>query len=335
MHSEMSHEADRQRYILPKLSWGNYNTLMKLISPVLSDPARFRKHVLDHYAQYGWRSACDAFGVKKSTLYDWRRLYQDSGRRISSLVPKSTRPHHTRTMILDPRLVEFIKSMRLEFDNLGRAKIKYFLDEFAKKHQVSSYGTTKIGLIIKRKGYSFGKVRQRRRVKPLITRVKRSPGETLPGYLEMDTLHLWVLGKKYYFVTILDVVTRFAWVILAKTSSGRQTVSALKEFARQYKYPVKTIQTDNGSEFLGEFSQYLEKTGIKHEFIYPQSPRINGFIERFNRTFKEEFLYKYELDISEEKFNEKLTRYLTWYNTKRPHQSLNMRPPVVYMEELG
>ena len=308
---------------------------MKFISPELSDPAKFRKHVLNHYRRYGWRSACDAFGVRKSTLYDWRKQYLLSGKRPSSLIPKSTRPHHTRTMTLKPELVGFIKTMRQEFDNLGRAKIKYFLDEFAAKQNLDSYGTTKIGLIIKRRNYNFGKRKLKRRARPLTSRVKRSPKETLPGYIEMDTLHLWVLGRKHYFVTVLDVVTRFAWVKLAKGPSSRQTTFALKQFTEEYRYPIRVVQTDNGSEFLGEFDRYLEKLAIKHEFIYPRSPKINGFIERFNRTFKEEFLYKHELDISEAKFNEKLTQYLIWYNTKRPHQSLNMRPPIVYMQEIN
>lgn len=330
----MSHETDRRRYLLPRLSWGNYNTLMKLISPELSDPAKFRRHVLGHYYQYGWRSACDAFGVKKSTLYDWRKRYLSSGKKPFSLVPRSTRPHHTRTMTLDPKLVEFIKSMRLKFDNLGRAKIKYFLDEFARNQGLSSYGTTKIGLVIRRKGYTFAKAKSKPKRKLLSPRLKRSPQEIIPGYLEMDTLHLWVLGKKYYFVTALDVVTRFAWVSLAKSPSSRQAVAALKQFTQEYSHKIRVVQTDNGSEFLGEFNQYLEEVGIKHEFIYPRSPKVNGYIERFNRTFKEEFLYKYELDIPEKKFNKKLTKYLIWYNTRRPHQSLAMRPPAVYMQEL-
>lgn len=142
---------NRTRYILPKLSWGNYNTLMKLISPKLSDPAVFRLHVLEHYYKYGWRSACDGFEVGKSTLYDWRKLYESSFKKSFSLVPKTTRPHYTRTQTLDPKLVEFIKQMRKDFGNLGKLKIKVFLDEYAKDIGKKSYGTTKIGTIIKRK----------------------------------------------------------------------------------------------------------------------------------------------------------------------------------------
>lgn len=331
----MSHETNQRRYILPTLSQGNYNILMKLISPKLSDPAVFRKHVLDHYYKYGWRSAVDAFGVGKSTLYDWKRIFEKSGKNKYSLVPKSTRPHHTRVMTTTPELVEFIKQMRLEFDNIGKLKIKYFLDEYAKDLGKESYGTTKIGLIIKRRGFNFKVKKQKHKRKPLVSRVKRSPKETIPGYIEMDTVHLWVLGRKHYFITALDVVTRFAWVSLVKSPSSRWATSAYQHFTKQYKHKVRVVQTDNGSEFMGEFNKHLQSLNVKHEFIYPRSPQINGYVERFNRTFKEEFLYKYELDIQDTKFNQKLIKYLTWYNTKRPHQSLNMKPPIVFMQQFN
>jgi hypothetical protein len=328
----MSHQTDRKRYILPYLSEGNYNTLMKLLSPSLGDPARFRLHVLKHYYKYGIGSAMDAFGLPKTTIYTWKRVYEISGKKKSSLIPKSTRPHKTRRMTLNPSLVEFIKAMREEYDHIGRAKIKYFLDEYARKQCVNTYGTTKIGLIIKRKNFNFAKKKKKHKTKPLILRVKRSPKETIPGYIEMDTVHLWVLGKKHYFITAMDVVTKFAWVYLAKSPSSRQAMLAYQEFTKQYRHKVRVIQTDNGSEFLGEFQVYLENKNIKQEFIYPRSPKVNGYVERFNRTFKEEFLYKHELDIAEDKFNQKLTKYLIWYNTVRPHQSLNMKPPMEYMQ---
>jgi transposase InsO family protein len=331
----MSHETNRRRYILPYLTQGNYNTLMKLVSPELSNPAAFRLHVLKHYYKYGIGSAMDAFSLPRTTIYTWKRKYEVSAKSLSSLIPKSTRPHKTRKMTLSPQLVEFIRSMRVEYDHIGRAKIKYFLDEYAKEQELGSYGTTKIGLIIKRKGFNFGRIRQKHKVRPLTLRVKRSPREATPGYIEMDTVHLWVLGKKYYFITALDVVTRFAWVSLAKSPSSRQATLAYQQFTKKYKHKVRVVQTDNGSEFLGEFQIYLEKESIKHEFIYPRSPKVNGYVERFNRTFKEEFLYKYELDIQNKAFNQKLTKYLVWYNTKRPHQSLNMKAPTEFMQNFN
>jgi len=58
-------------------------------------------------------------------------------------------------------------------------------------------------------------------------------------------------------------------------------------------------------------------------------------MERFNRTFKEEFLYKHELAITEQAFSQKLTKYLVWYNTRRPHQSLNMKSPTEFMQNFN
>lgn len=328
----MSHETNRIRYLTSYFRRRDYNTLMKMISPGLSDPAVFRLKVLDHHYKYGWKSAVDAFGVGKSTLYEWKKVYESSGKNKYCLVPKSTRPHHTRTMTLNPQLVEFIKAMRVEYGNLGRAKIKPFLDEYAKSIGINSYATTKISTIVRRKNFFFERKRKKKARKPLTQWVKRSPKEKVPGYIEMDIVHLWILERKYYFVTALDVVTRFAWVSIAKSPSSKWTRIAFDEFTRQYQHKIRAVQTDNGSEFLKDFHKHLESKSIKHEFAYPRSPKINGYIERFNRTFREEFLYRYELSITENKFEQKLNQYLTWYNTKRPHCSLNMKSPLEHMQ---
>lgn len=335
----MSHETDRTRHILPKLTKGNYNTLMKLISNSLkfsvSDCAKFRLHVLDHYFKHGIMSTCDAFNLPRSTVYDWRKSFLSSKRNIVSLVPKSTRPINTRQMITNPNLVLFIKSMREEYGSLSKYKIKPFLDEYARKQGLPLYGTTKIGLIIKRRHFFFEtKSKRKFKRKPFVVRLKRSPKETLPGYIEMDSVILQVLGRKFFFLTAIDIVTRFAWVKMTTNHSSRQAKLSLIQFMQNYKYNLRTVQTDNGSEFLGEFDDYLTKINVKHEFIYLKSPKINGCVERFNRTIQEEFIQRNDEIIYDlEKFNQKLQNYLIWYNTKRPHYSLGQIPPTEYMQK--
>jgi len=336
----MSHETDRTRYILPKLGKGNYNTLMKLITNSLtfsvSDAAKFRLHVLDHYYQHGIKSTCHAFNLPRSTIYDWRGIFEASGRRITSLIPKSTRPVKTRQMTTSPTLVEFIKAMRESYGHLGKLKIKPFLDEYAKSQGLPLYGTTKIGLIIKRKHFFFETTKKKRtkKRKPLYPRLRYAPKEVTPGYIEVDTISVWALGRKYYFVTAIDIVTKFAWVKMVSNPSSKQAKLAFVEFQKEYKYPLRMVQTDNGSEFLGEFDAYLNEIGLKHQFIYQKSPKINGVVERFNRTIQEEFIerndeYMYDLD----KFNLKLANYLIWYNTKRPHYALGQISPLAYMQK--
>lgn len=335
----MSHETDRTRYILPKLGKGNYNTLMKLISNSLkfsvSDCAKFRLHVLDHYFKHGIRSTCDAFNLPRSTVYDWRKSFLSSKRKIISLVPKSTRPIKTRQMVTNPNLVEFIKSMREEYGSLSKYKIKPFLDEYAKENNLPMYGTTKIGVIIKRKHFFFETRPKRKKTKrPLTVRLKHAPKEKDLGYIEMDSISIFVVDKIYYFVTAIDVVTKFAWVKIVKNHSSSEATLVFKEFVSNYKKNIRVVQTDNGTEFLGEFNSHLEQQNIKHEFIYLRSPKINGVVERFNRTIQEEFIQRNDdLILSDQqKFNLKLQNYLIWYNTKRPHYSLGQIPPTEYMQ---
>ena len=54
--------------------------------------------------------------------------------------------------------------------------------------------------------------------------------------------------------------------------------------------------------------------------IYPKSPKINGVVERFNRTLQEEFINRNdEIYVDLDAFAEKLTGYLRWVNGTRPH----------------
>lgn len=336
----MPSDVHRKVYCLPKFSSGNYHALMKSIHNLhsfeSSDVAKYRHHILLFFYQYGLRATLDAFEVKQSTLYDWKKAYEQSGKRLASLVPKSTRPTHTRQMIVDPKLIDCIKSMRVDYGNLGKEKLKPFVDAFAKEHGVTNYGATKIGKIIKNKHYFFeGKGTVTRKRKPCLgIRAKYAPKERTPGYIQMDSVTVYITGKRYYFSCAIDIVTKFAHCAVVPSLKARYAVTTVQEFQRQYGQTIRMVQTDNGSEFLGDFHAYLEEQEIEHIFSYPHSPKVNGTVERFNRIIQEEFINRsdelyYDLPI----FKAKLTRYLTWYNTQRPHHSLKLQAPLQYLQQ--
>lgn len=328
------------RYIRPKYSRQGYIALMKLIGNSLgfdlSDPARFRHKCLLHFYQFGWRSTVDAYGVGRSSLYRWKTDYEKSNKRLNSLVPCSTRPKKLRQMHTDWRLIEFIKQMRLTYGNLGKEKIECFLDEYAKSLGLTSLGCTTIGKIIKRKGYTQKTKWKRAYTRRASLRVKCAPKELIPGYLEMDSITLFVLSKRYYFTTIIDIVSRYAFCRLTNSLASQKTLDTFKEFVDVSKQIPRQVQTDNGHEFLGVFDQYLIDQGIPHAFTYPRSPKINGVVERFNRTIQEEFLNRsddlFTRDLT--KFRENLNKYLNWYNYQRPHKSLKLQTPHTYLQQL-
>lgn len=328
------------RYVLPKFSRRNYAVLMKTLTNSFvfdsSDAARFRLHVLEVYQKHGWKAAISAFKIGKSTLYDWRKSYLNSQRKLFSLVPVSTRPHKLRTMTTDHRISSFIVSFRNQYGNISKYKLKLFLDEYAKDLGIPSIAISTIGKVIKRKNLFFRKTKKHTRRKyGHISRVKNAPKEKQPGYLEMDSITLWVVDRRWYFVSLIDVATKIASVEIVSNLSSKYTEGVLSRFIENNKYSVRTVQTDNGSEFLGSFHSFLETNSIIHQFTYPRSPRINGCVERFNRTIQEEFIERSEeIFYDEDLFKKKLEDYLIWYNTKRPHQTLKLQTPMACLNNL-
>ena len=88
------------------------------------------------------------------------------------------------------------------------------------------------------------------------------------------------------------------------------------------------IRSDNGSEFIArDLQAWLKKVGIKPIQIYPGSPWENGYNERFNGTLRREVLNA-EWFSTIKQAQIVINTWLKQYNHIRPHQSLNMRPPV-------
>lgn len=315
-----------------------YDLLMKTLNNSFkfsdSDPAKFRFHVLKHFYHYGYKSTIDAFGVGKSTLYDWKKAYEKSNKSLMSLVPKKTKPKRVRSMTTDWRLVAFIREFREQYGNIGREKIKIFLDEYALELSISSISHRTISKVINRRNLFSAKPRiVKRKNKFSRDRTKQAPKVIMPGFVEVDCVILYVNSMRHNFVCCIDIYTKFAHVKKVKTISSWQTKIAFQEFKELSLHQIHTVQTDNGSEFFLNFHEYLEKQNIKHQFTYPRSPKINGVVERFNRTIQEEFLQRNdEIYFDLEAFEVKLTKYLDWYNTKRPHIALNYLSPMQFIQ---
>lgn len=300
----------------------------------ISDVAQFRKHVLTHYYKYGVHPTIEAFKIKRSTLYLWKRTYETHYKKTLSLVPRSTRPKRFRTMNTDWRLVDFIKQMRQSHGNIGKNMIKPFLDAYAKELGIPTLGLTTIGKIIKKKHFTFESKKEiRRQFKFKKLRSRKSPKVKSPGFIEMDSIVVYINKEKHLFMSVIDIYTKYALVCYVSNLRSKTAVTVFREFQRKNPTVINTVQTDNGSEFLKVFHDYLEEQLIKHQFIYPKRPKINSFIERFNRTIQEEFILRndeiyYDLDA----FSIKLAEYLYWYNYQRPHSSLKYMSPMTFIQ---
>jgi transposase InsO family protein len=94
-------------------------------------------------------------------------------------------------------------------------------------------------------------------------------------------------------------------------------------------FQVQTIQTDNRAEFQSAFHWHLLDRGIRHRYIKPATPRLNGKVERSHRIDAEEFYRMPDgVMIDDTKlFNDKLAECENFYNHHRPHSGLAGQTP--------
>lgn len=331
-------------YALPKFSRKDYISYMRTLENILgfdtSEMAKFRFHVLEVFYASGWKGVGIAFPkLKRATLYRWKKKYEASGKRLNSLLPKSTKPHHTRVMLTPPSVVALITQLRKDYPRLGKMKIKPFVDAFCATQGIKTLDESTIGKVIKRRNLFFaGKsVSRGKRVRNgNKTRIRLCPkaSEVAPGYIQLDGVKFYYLGKYYFFLTAVDIVSKQAWLKLVPRLNSTFGAEFLKGILSSSWHKIHTIQTDNGSEFESYFERVSKENNLTHLWNYPKHPKTTGYVERFNWTIQDEFLFDTEdFLLYPEEFTVKLNTWINWYNQVRPHQSLGYLSPYQYLQE--
>jgi len=307
---------------------------------MITTKANTRKKILSFWHKYGLKATADAYGVSRSTLYSWWKIYKDSGYIDSSLDPGSQAPIRRRKRIVDYRIIAEIKRLRLEVcPNMGKDKVKIFLDQSCKENNLKTISASTIGRIIKdkriyhhrQKVTHFGKITTIKRTKKL-RKLKDFTADSVGDLIKIDTIVKFDWGIKRYIITAVDTHTRytFAWTYQRPNSANAKDF--FQKLEQVFPYRIKRVQTDNGSEFHKYFKDYLEEQGIIHYWNYPGKPFLNGHIEKYNKTIQDEFIDRHLISLKETaKFNHRMMDYLIWYNTKRPHWSLKLMSPVDYL----
>lgn len=173
------------------------------------------------------------------------------------------------------------------------------------------------------------KARRRHPTRPYAVRKPRDYQPQRPGDLvPVDTLELrplpGVLVKPF---TARDVVSR--WDVIEAHS--RATVSRAAQFLdtvqQRMPFPIRAIQVDGGSEFAADFEQACRDRRLKLFVLPPRSPKLNGRVERAQRTHPEEFYEVTRCSWLISQLNQELRAWERVYNTVRPHPALHYLTP--------
>ena len=120
-----------------------------------------------------------------------------------------------------------------------------------------------------------------------------------PGDLvQVDTLDVRPLpGVLLKHFTARDVVSRWDVVEAHTRATARTAAGFLDALQARMPFPVRAIQVDGGSEFQAGFESECQRRGLLLFVLPPRSPKLNGCVERAQRTHTEEFYEVVEFSL--------------------------------------
>ncbi len=133
----------------------------------------------------------------------------------------------------------------------------------------------------------------------------------------------------YYICVIIDLYARKVIAYNISTSNNtRLTKRTLKDAFESRKPNLKLIfHSDNGSNYTSKsFMKYVKELNITQSFSRPHIPYDNSVMESFFKTLKTEELYRARYR-SERDFKESVSKYITFYNSQRPHSIIKYWTP--------
>lgn len=227
-------------------------------------------------------------------------------------------------------------------------EIKQVLSALAEKH--CRYGFDKMFQKIRQQGHRWNHKRVYRVYCDLKLNLRRKPKKRLPSrervsLRQPEGINMsWSLdfmsdaflnGKRFRTVNVLDDCNREALGIKASISLPARRVTEFLDWIAYCRGYPRQLRVDNGPENIAnEMIQWAKKHNVHIHYIQPGKPAQNAYIERFNRTYREEVLNMYLFkNITE--VQAITDRWLLEYNSQRPHASLGNLTPWAFAEKLA
>jgi len=303
----------------------------------ISKEAKKRLRWFEYYRKRGNACLpCRYFGISPQTFYRWKRRFDPHN--LKSLEAKSSRPHQPRQPETPPEVVERIRQLREEYPRWGKDKLAVLLKREGINLSASTVGRTikrlkARGLLKEPVNATLAKLARKRKWKPryAIRKPKdyqvKNPGDLV----ELDTLTIRLLPDlvRYQF-SARDIISKRDGVRVYSRQTSFCAALFLDYLEKKFPLKIKALQIDGGSEWKKDFEEECQKRNILLFVLPPRSPKLNGHVERANRTHREEFYEVKEIELSLHEHNKQLEEWENTYNYIRPHQGLDYLTPHEY-----
>jgi putative transposase len=137
-------------------------------------------------------------------------------------------------------------------------------------------------------------------------------------------------GARFRLFNVNDDLNRESVTIEIDTSLRSERLIRVFERLKAERGLPDMLRVDNGPEFLGQvFVDWCRENSSFIDYVQPGKLNQNAFLERFNRTLRNEVLDLY-LFRSLDEVREIVSQWRSQYNEDRPRDALGGLPPVAY-----
>ncbi len=253
------------------------------------------------------KEICSTFGVSRKCYYKWRA--RDYGFRGNTYAPVKHQPN----LKLTYEVRKFIEQEKWK-TNYGPLKMRLLI----KKKLNLEVSTTVIYRYFKRKKLIRRPQKKLPRYEPMKEAlIVKKQGEGV----QLDIKYVYPNGKREYQFSVFDPFTKKYHFTVCSNKESKNAILTFKRAQRYFGFKILSVQTDNGSEFRGDFHRWLIKIKLSHYFIPKKSPWWNGNVERVHKTVDDEFY------LNPYKVWGNVYQWLHYYNFERIHLSLNGLTP--------
>jgi transposase InsO family protein len=268
---------------------------------------------------------CRYFGISRDTFYRWKQAYAERGEK--GLINSKPCPHNI-VLRTPSHIEEKILYLRRKY-HLGQVRISWYL---ARYHgiKISSAGVYQV---LKRNDMN----RLPRNARKRTVQTKRYEKQVPGHHIQVDVKFLAFQSQdskkiRRFQYTAVDDATRIRVLKIYQRHTQKNAIDFIDYVIEKFPFRIHTVRTDNGHEFQAQFHWHVEDQGIRHVYIKPRSPNLNGKVERSHSTDEQEFyqLLTYTTDVD---LNKKLAEWENFYNFHRPHGGLHGKTPFEILRE--
>ena len=296
---------------------------------MVTQNAHHRQRMVKYYSKHGGTKTALRYRVSRKTVYKWVKQYDGT---LDSLKDKSHRPHSHPNQHSEAE----IEQIKRYINRNGRKDLLLTYQKLIEKGYTRHYGSFKrvVNRLFK------GVVKKNPKKKPQPYQRADYPGQKVQIDVKYVPSKCVANGQKYYQFTAVDECTRWTFREMYDEHSTYSAKDFLIKLVKNPHFPIREVQTDNGTEFTNAllvikskhktlFEQALIDMDILYHRIRIATPRHNGKVERRHRTDQLRFYGKLRMyDLADGR--KQLARYqaksndyiMTCLNFRSPNQVL-------------